>query len=43
MDDDDVFGRAGRCVVRQVRLPARAVDSFTVIGPDRRPVGLVDR
>jgi integrase/recombinase XerD len=42
MDDDDVFGRVGRYVVRRVRLPARAIDSFTVIGPDRRPVELID-
>jgi integrase/recombinase XerD len=42
MDDDDVVGRAGRYVVRRVRLPERAIDSFTVIGPDLRPVELVD-
>jgi len=42
MDDNDVFGRTGRFVVRRVRLPSRAVDWFTVIGPDRRPVELVD-
>ncbi len=42
MDDDDVFGSAGRFVVRRVWLPARAIDSFTVIGPDRRPVELID-
>jgi integrase/recombinase XerD len=42
MDDNDVFGRTGRFVVRRVWLPSRAVDSFTVIGPDRRPVELVD-
>ena len=42
MDDDDVFGRVGRYVVRRVRLRARAIDSFTVIGPDRRPVELID-
>jgi integrase/recombinase XerD len=29
-------------VVRRVFLPARAIESFTVIGPDLRPVGLVD-
>ena len=29
-------------MVRRVRLPARAADSFTVIGPDRRPVELID-
>ncbi len=42
MDDDDVFGGTRRFVVRRVRLPARAADSFTVIGPDLRPVELVD-
>ncbi len=42
MDDDDVFGRTRRYVVRRVRLPARAADSFAVIGPDRRPVELID-
>jgi site-specific recombinase XerD len=42
MDDNDVFGRTGCFVVRRVRLPSRPVDSFTVIGPDRRPVELVD-
>src|SRR6516225_7799167 len=42
MDDDDVGGRVGRFVVRRVFLPARATESFTVIGPDLRPVELVD-
>lgn len=42
MDDSDVFGRGKRFVVRRVRLPARAIDSFTVIGPDLRPVELID-
>ncbi len=42
MDDDDDFGRVGRYVVRRVRLPARAADSFKLIGPDLRPVELVD-
>ena len=42
MDDSDVFGRVGRYAVRRVRLPARATESFTVIGPDLRPVELVD-
>lgn len=32
----------GRFVVRRVFLPARATESFTVIGPDLRPVELVD-
>jgi site-specific recombinase XerD len=42
MDDNDVYGRVGRYAVRRIRLPERAVDSFTVIGPDLRPVALVD-
>ena len=42
MDDNDVFGRVGRYAVRRIRLPERAVESFTVIGPDLRPVELVD-
>ena len=29
-------------MVRRVFMPTRAVESFTVIGPDLRPVGLVD-
>jgi integrase/recombinase XerD len=42
MDDNDVSGRVGRFVVRRVFLPTRAAESFTVIGPDLRPVELVD-
>jgi hypothetical protein len=42
MDDSDVFGRVGRHAVRRVRLPALAIDSFTVIGPDLRSVDLID-
>jgi integrase/recombinase XerD len=42
MDDSDVYGRVGRCAVRRIRLPERAVESFTVIGPELRPVVLVD-
>jgi integrase/recombinase XerD len=42
MDDNDVNGRVGRFAVRRVFLPARAAESFTVIGPDLRPVELVD-
>ena len=42
MDDNDVYGRVGRYAVRRIRLPERAVESFTVIGPDLRPVVLVD-
>jgi integrase/recombinase XerD len=42
MDDNDVSGRVERFVVRRVLLSARATESFTVIGPDLRPVELVD-
>ncbi len=42
MDDGDVCGRVGRYAVRRVWLPARATESFTVIGPDLRPVALID-
>ena len=42
MDDSDVSGRVERFVVRRVFLPAGATESFTVIGPDLRPVVLVD-
>jgi site-specific recombinase XerD len=42
MDDNDVNGGVGRFVVRRVFLPARAIESFTVIGLDLRPVELVD-
>ncbi|MDQ6777077.1 MAG: site-specific integrase [Actinomycetota bacterium] len=38
----DVHERGSRFTVRRVFLPARAVESFTVIGPDLRPVELVD-
>ncbi|MGO9752272.1 MAG: site-specific integrase [Solirubrobacteraceae bacterium] len=43
MDDNDVSGRVERFVVRRVFLPERATESFTVIGPDLRPVELVDK
>src|ERR1039457_1699250 len=42
MDDNDVNGGVGRFIVRRVFVPARAIESFTVIGPDLRPVELVD-
>jgi hypothetical protein len=42
MDDNNVNGRVGRFAVRRVFLPARATESFTLIGPDLRPVELVD-
>ena len=38
----DVSERDRRYVVRRVLLPARGDESFTVIGPDLRPVKLVD-
>ncbi len=38
----DVNEREPRFTVRRVFLPTRAAESFTVIGPDLRPVGLVD-
>jgi integrase/recombinase XerD len=42
MDDSDVRGHAGAFVVRRVFLPERSRESFTVIGPDLRPVAVVD-
>jgi integrase/recombinase XerD len=42
MDDSDVRGRVGAYVVRRVFLPERSRESFTVIGPDLRPVAVVD-
>lgn len=42
MDDSDVRGRVGAYVVRRVFLPQRSRESFTVIGPDLRPVAVVD-
>ena len=38
----DVNERGSPFIVRRVFLPARAIESFTVIGPDLRPVELVD-
>jgi integrase/recombinase XerD len=38
----DVNERERRFIVRRVFLPARGTESFTVIGPDLRPVELVD-
>jgi hypothetical protein len=32
----------GRYEVRRMWLPSRGVESWTVIGPDHRPVGVVD-
>lgn len=42
MDGHDVNDRAGRYTVRRVFLPTHATESFTVIGPDLRPVELID-
>jgi len=42
MDDSDVRGRVGAFVVRRVFLPERSRESFTVIGPDLRPVAVLD-
>jgi len=43
LDVCDVNGSgAGRYTVRRVFLPTLARESFTVIGPDRRPVAIVD-
>ncbi len=42
MHVSDVAEREARYSVRRVLLPARGVESFTVIGPDLRPVELVD-
>ena len=38
----DVNERERVFAVRRVFLPTRGTESFTVIGPDLRPVGLVD-
>jgi integrase/recombinase XerD len=43
LDVCDVNGSSGgRYTVRRVWLPSLARESFTVIGPDRRPVEIVD-
>ena len=39
---DVIEPRDRRYVVRRVFLPTRATESFTVIGPDLRPVEIVD-
>jgi hypothetical protein len=39
---DVIEPRDRRYVVRRVFLPTRAAESFTVIGPDLRPVEIVD-
>ena len=42
MDDDHVDGMRRGCVARRVRMPSSGVESWTVVGPDGRLVGLVD-
>jgi hypothetical protein len=42
MHVDDVSESGPRYSVRRIWLPACATESFTVIGPDRRPVAIVD-
>ncbi len=42
MHVSDVSERGPRYSVRRVLLPARGIESFTVIGPDLRPVELID-
>lgn len=42
MDDDHVDGMRRGFGSRRVLLPSSGVESWTVVGPDGRPVGLVD-
>ena len=42
LDVHDVNEPESRFTVRRVVLPARGIESFTVIGPDLRPVELID-
>ena len=42
MHVNDVDESGSRYVVRRVFLPTRSVESFTVIGPDLRPVEVID-
>ena len=42
MDDDYVVGMRRGFAVRRVRMPSSGVESWAVVGPDGRPVGLVD-
>jgi integrase/recombinase XerD len=42
MHVSDVSESGPRYSVRRIWLPTRATESFTVIGPDRRPVAIVD-
>jgi integrase/recombinase XerD len=42
MDDADVDGMRRGFVARRVRMPSSGVESWTVVGPDARPVALAD-
>ncbi len=42
MDVRDVNDRSKRYSVRRIVLPTSGTESFTVIGPDHRPVEIVD-
>ena len=42
MDDAHVDGMRRGFVARRVRMPSSGVESWTVVGPDARPVGLAD-
>ena len=42
MDDDRFVGMRRGFVGRRVRMPSGGVESWTVVGPDARPVALVD-
>ena len=42
MDDAHVDGMRRGFVARRVRMPSSGVESWTVVGPDARPVPLVD-
>jgi site-specific recombinase XerD len=42
MDDVDVDGMRRGFVARRVRMPSSGVESWTVVGPDARPVALAD-
>jgi integrase/recombinase XerD len=42
MDDADVDGMRRGFVARRVRMPSSGVESWTVVGPDARPVSLLD-
>ena len=42
MDDAHVDGMRRGFVARRVRMPSSGVESWTVVGPDARPVPLLD-